>query len=67
VIGEVAIAEVIGFEVLEEEGLAFGVGEEVVEVLEVWGEGEGGEDLAELEAVDIGGVEIHMPEGESGG
>jgi hypothetical protein len=67
VIGEIAVAEVICFKVLEEEGLAFGVGEEVVEILEVWGEGEFGEDLAELEAVDIRGVEVHVPEGESGG
>lgn len=41
-------------------GVAFGVGEEVVEVLEVFGEGEWGEDLAELEAVDVGGVHLQL-------
>jgi hypothetical protein len=65
--GEVAVAEVIGFVVLEEVGVAFGVGEEVVEVLEILGEGEGLEDVVELKTVDIWGVEIYVPGGESGG
>ena len=49
---------------MEELGVTFGSVEEVVEVLEVWGEGEGGEDFSELEAVDIGGVHLQLELGE---
>jgi len=64
IICEVAVAEVIGFEVVEELGVAFGVGEEVVEILQILGKREGGEDLAELEAVDVGGVHLQLELGE---
>jgi hypothetical protein len=52
---------------VEELGIAFGVVEEVVEILEVWREGEGGDDLSELEAVDIGRVQGELELGEQGG
>jgi hypothetical protein len=52
---------------VEELGVAFGVGEEVVEVLEILGKREWGEDLAELEAVDVGGVHLQLELGEQGG
>lgn len=52
---------------MEELGVAFGVGEEVVEILQILGKREWGEDLAELEAVDVGGVHLQLELGEQGG
>ncbi len=52
---------------MEELGVAFGVGEEVVEILQILGKRERGEDLAELEAVDVGGVHLQLKLGEQGG
>lgn len=64
VIFEVAVAEIVDFKVVEEEGLAFGVGEEVVEVFNVGGNGEGFDDCVELGGVEVGNIGIQVEEGE---
>lgn len=64
VIFEVAVAQIVDFEVVEEEGLAFGVGEEVVEVFNIGGDGEGFDDGFELGGVEVGNVRIEVEEGE---